>query len=351
MKLDFSRWPTVNVGNHRTSFGRWELSNQAVACDLAGSVAFPRELSVLMLASSTGQTVLDLLAHLDRRLNAPGRSRTSINMVALDIAPSVIEVAKQGHYYPFTSWCEEHVKTFYQDIPWMVTTEEGVCVDWDRLQEAGHTLRYVVFDIDAGLKHLDKDRSFDLVECLNSHHKSKEKDEENIGDVLAEDGLVYVSPFHGNQQYHRDIMLRIINGVTDLQARRFLSGLLPLAGTEVTSEQREKWFKDDPISAHTPLFERLAVQQASVLEALGRRLFEFIDSSDEEKQEVLAREPILTLLGQFSVISRGFSWHNQNALDVFRLNAEPEAKRGLYSFHDFLVRTSSVPLHPLHVLR
>lgn len=338
MKLDLSKWRDVDwTGGHKTFFGRWELSNRAVARDLAGSGTRPKELSVLMLASSTGETVLDLLAHLDRGLNAQGDSRTSINVVALDIAPQVVAVARQGHYYPFAFLDEAHAKTFYQDVPWIVTTEEGVRVDWDRLQEAGHTLRYEVFD---------------LVEYLNSHHKSTGKDEENIGDVLAEDGLVYASPFHDRQQYYRDIMLPIINGVTDLQARRFLSGLFPLAGTEVTSEQREKWFKDDPISAHTPLVERLAVQQAALLEDLGRRLFRFVDSSDEEKEEVARSEPILALLGQFSVIIRGFSWHHQMALKLFRFNADPEAKKGLFSFHDFLVRTSPVPLHPraLHSL-
>lgn len=345
MESPLPRFKPLGFGP-KTFFGRYDLIDRMVARDLTSS-ELPPELRILMLGCATGETVIDLVARLDREIDRT-RQRTKINLVAVDIDKTLIELAQRG-VYEFNSFSPnwESLQEFYKETPWLKppTNRFGnaLCVNWEALERKGHSVEYHCFDIDSGLENLKVEKPFDLIEIRNSHHTNHANDLANVLEVSHQDTLIAAGNFHDRQDYFRELIIPIIEGMDDPETLRFFSGLV--SPTAPTDEEKKKWLGN---VRYTNRFKHtMIVNGCKALEALGLRLAAHTEVSDENLKHTIQREPLLRALAQFTAIERGMSWYTMETLRAFHHYADPVARTAVYSFHDFIKRDSIVPLHPL----
>ena len=211
-----------------------------------------KDVNVLCLGCSSGETSLDLLTelHVELQQIQDGVGRR-VHMTALDISPSVIREAQKGIYQisdlSAPPWIETIKFPRVLRAPWIEVRGEIVHVRWDILRILGHTLDFRVFDIDQNLTSAFPDGTrFDLVETINCHNKNQENDAANIRDVTKPHGVVqYGGSFQEYQErfckrrhlpdYLPPFLYDFIKTCTDEEALMFMAGIVE--PREITAEE------------------------------------------------------------------------------------------------------------------
>lgn len=310
--------------NFKTYFGRWELPYRAAARDIAVTKTPKDKLRVLMLGCSSGETVLDLLSIFHKEINKVQKD-VRIQIVALDIIDSILDIARNG-YYPAYDIASAHFSQQAHDgIEWIRHSDKGeVLVDWDVMALYGHAIEYRTFDIDQGLINLAPNAPFDLVESINSHHRTCNRDISNIREVTNARSLILTQQYKEWQE--KDFFMKILEQTEDPEALRFMSGLIK--PRRISIHERQKYGKICPFLS-SPLSDKTILQACKAFEKLGNEAKEVVNGSNEDKMIFLERHPLLKIIAHILASHGGFTYDQRHGAQLFYSHSEPDVQIAL----------------------
>ena len=331
---------------HHTHFGRYDFAYRAAARDMAFSRE-KKELNILMLGCSTGETALDLAAIFEQTYRSIGKE-VRLKITALDIAEPVIDIARNGLYS--NPWVKPDPE-IYKTAAWVEQREDALIVNWKKLAEQGHEVQYRIFDVSQGLEKLEPLQPFDLTEIINSHHSGKKRDMESIQSVAARDGMILASGSLQDAQAP-GVMQKILEDMQDPEVLRFFSGLISVRYEGLTEDDLRqygdlkiplvetidgKWQEAGEKNNYDPLDLKRVVEGAKFLENIWEKSSIPAQGSREEKRIFLRENPLMTVLVKSGAVARNvrLSFAQQRALQFAHQTAPRETRESMEKLYTF----------------